>query len=270
MADKVRKTDAEWRQQLTPQQYRIAREAGTERAFTGEYCDTKTDGTYTCVCCGHPLFDSRSKFDSGTGWPSFGEPVADGHVDTTVDHGLGMVRNEVLCARCDAHLGHVFDDGPGPGGKRYCVNSIALAMIERGDDAHASVRRFARALDLEDYDTAAALLDPASEYMIRGKTYRGPAEIIESYREAAAWAADAFDEVGYESEVHPTPEGKFRIRFADVLRHGTRRHRHECEQHVELTDEALIRRIEHIDPPGERERTATFLSECGITPRPRN
>ena len=126
--DKVVKSDAEWRAQLSPEEYKIARRAGTERAFTGEYWDTKTKGMYNCRCCGTPLFDSETKYDSGTGWPSFTEPVNTDAVATKQDRSWFMVRTEVLCARCDAHLGHVFPDGPEPTGLRFCLNSASLDL----------------------------------------------------------------------------------------------------------------------------------------------
>jgi methionine-R-sulfoxide reductase len=140
---RVVKTDAEWQKQLTEEQYLIARAKGTERAFCGNLLDNHLKGVYACVCCGLPLFSSDSKFNSGTGWPSFFQPVAKENVVEHVDRSHGMVRTEVLCARCDGHLGHVFDDGPRPTGLRFCVNSESLKFVEK--------------------DKLATLADPAAE-----------------------------------------------------------------------------------------------------------
>lgn len=127
-------TDEEWRERLTPEQFEVARKGGTERAFSGTYWDEHTPGLYRCVCCDAPLFTSDTKFDSGTGWPSFWEPVSPDSVKTLEDRSHGMVRVEARCARCDAHLGHIFEDGPNPTGQRYCMNSASLKLEPKSDD----------------------------------------------------------------------------------------------------------------------------------------
>jgi len=132
MTEKIRKSEAEWQKQLTPEQYAVTRQHGTEPAFTGKYEHNKEPGMYVCACCGQELFDSGAKYDSGSGWPSFYQPVGGEHVTENTDASHGMIRTEVLCSRCDAHLGHVFPDGPKPRGLRYCINSCALDLKKKG------------------------------------------------------------------------------------------------------------------------------------------
>jgi peptide-methionine (R)-S-oxide reductase len=133
LVDRVEKTDEEWRKELIPETYQVARKQGTELAFTGKYHDCHDDGIYRCACCDTDLFDSKTKFESGTGWPSFWAPIAEENVITETDKSHFMIRTEALCARCSAHLGHVFDDGPPPTGKRYCMNSASLKLVKRDE-----------------------------------------------------------------------------------------------------------------------------------------
>ena len=134
MTEKIHKSEDDWKQQLTPEQYAVTRQRGTEPAFSGAYYHHKTKGTYHCICCENPLFRSEHKFESGTGWPSFTQPSNEGALETKADHSYGMTRVEVTCSHCDAHLGHVFDDGPAPTGQRFCINSLSLRFKGSSED----------------------------------------------------------------------------------------------------------------------------------------
>jgi len=136
MPDKINKSEQEWQTELSPEQYRVLREKGTERAFTGEYYSHKEKGVYKCAACGQALFSSEAKYDSGSGWPSFYAPIDEERVEEERDTSLGMIRTEVLCSRCESHLGHVFDDGPVPTGQRYCMNSISLSFEKQESHHH--------------------------------------------------------------------------------------------------------------------------------------
>lgn len=134
MARKIERSESEWREALSPEQFEVCRRKGTERPFSGRYWNCKEDGVYRCACCGNPLFDAKTKYDSGSGWPSFWQPLDESRVRTETDPSHGMLRTEVLCGRCDAHLGHVFPDGPEPTGQRYCMNSVALDLRSRDEE----------------------------------------------------------------------------------------------------------------------------------------
>jgi peptide-methionine (R)-S-oxide reductase len=134
MSEKIRKNDAEWRSQLSEEQYHVTRKEGTEPPFSGEYEDTETEGTYVCVCCGQPLFSSDAKYHSGSGWPSYWQPIEAENIEMERDSSHGMARTEVMCSRCEAHLGHVFEDGPKPTGLRFCINSASMRLVEKDSE----------------------------------------------------------------------------------------------------------------------------------------